>query len=189
MKEILPVILFLFASICSAEDWIYTGSSKEFIPTSSQLGENWSRSLIRTVNEGNEFKNFFQSTNPAASGVTTNYEIFRKKNEIRELSEVQFYFEDSAQGKQSYQLAILLFPNKGKLLSYFENTHPEHLEAPVFTTIIEGNHSCIFRLQNIYVRVSSEALSTECERIAGLVFNMIQLKQKGSNQAGDDNSE
>jgi hypothetical protein len=183
MKELLPVILLFLSSICCAEDWVYTGSSTEFIPVSRQLGEDWSRGLTSTSNEQNELKRFFQSAHPVDSGITTNYEIFRRKNRIRELSDVEFYFEDEALGKQTYRLVILLFPDKQKLETYWKASHPENIDSPVFTTVIEESHCCIFRLQNIYVKVSSKALSTECERIAGMVFNMIQLKQKGSNQS------
>lgn len=181
MNKLLSVLLLFLTTICSAQDWDYSGSSTEFIPISSQLGEGWSRGLTRTSNETNELKGFFQSAHPVDSGLTTNYEIFRRKNKIRELSDVEFYFQDEALGKQTYQLAILLFSDKEKLDVYWKATHPENLDSPVFTTLIEENHSCIFRLQNIYVRVSSKALSTECERIAGVVFNKIQHKQKRSN--------
>jgi len=183
MKKLLPVILLFLTSICCAEDWVYTGSSTEFIPASRQLGEGWSRSLILTSNQNNELKGLFQSAHPVDSGITTNYEIFRRKNDIRELSDVEFYFKDEALEKQAYQLVILLFSDKQKLETYWKASHPKNLDSPVFTTVIKESHCCIFRLQNIYVRVSSKALSTECERIAGMVFNMIQLKQKESNQS------
>ena len=189
MKELLPVLLFMIATICGAESWTYNGSSTEFIPLSRDLGENWSRSLIRTVSEENELKGLFQSTAPVALGPTTNYEIFRRKNKIRELSEVEFYFEGKSSGKQTYQMVILLFENHEDLELYWTETHPEQKESPVFTTLKNGIHGCIFRLQNIYVRVSSQALSTECERIAGMVFKTIELEQTKSNQSGDGNSE
>lgn len=183
MKELLPVILFLITTICSAEGRIYKGSAAEFIPVSSQLGENWSRSLIRTVNEKNELKDLFQSAHPVESGPTTSYEVFRRKNNIRELSDVEYFSDDEALEKQTYQLAIFLFPNQDTLATYWKASHSKHLDDSAFTTIIEGHNYCIFRLQNIYVRVSSIGLSTECERIAGLVFNMIQHQQNGSNQS------
>ena len=189
MKKILPVLLFFLATICGAESWTYNGSSTEFIPLSKDLGENWSRSLIRTINEENELKNLFQSTAPVDLGPTTNYEIFRRENKIRELSEVEFYLKDQAPEKQTYQMVILLFENQEDLERYWTTTHPEQIESPVFTTVKNGIHGCIFRLKNIYVRVSSRALSTECERIAGMVFNTIELKRNESNQTGDDNSE
>ncbi|MEM1221809.1 MAG: hypothetical protein AAGH40_03535, partial [Verrucomicrobiota bacterium] len=69
------------------------------------------------------------------------------------------------------------------LESYWAATHPEQKESPVFTTLKDGVHGCIFRLQNIYVRVSSKALSTECERIAGIAFDAIELKRKESNKS------
>ena len=189
MKKLFPVLLFFTATICGAEGWIYTGSTKEFVPASSQLGEGWSRSLIRTVNEGNELKGFFQSTHPVDSGLTTNYEIFRRENKIRELLETEYHFEGAAIGKQAYQLVIFLFEDHEGLDRYWKATHPEQPKSPVFTTEVKGTQSCVFRLQNIYVRVSSKALSTECERIAGMVFKSIETKENESNQAGDDNSE
>ena len=172
----------MIATICGAESWIYNGSSTEFIPLSRDLGENWSRSLVRTVSEENELKGLFQSTAPVALGPTTNYEIFRRENKIRELSEVEFYFEGKATGKQTYQMVIFLFEDHEDLERYWTKTHPEQKESPVFTTLKNGIHGCIFRLQNIYVRVSSQAFLTECERIAGIVFDAIEIKRNRSNQ-------
>jgi hypothetical protein len=183
MKNLLPVLLLLITTICNAGDWNYTGSATEFIPTSSQLGEGWSRSLIRTVNKENELKGLFQSTAPIELGPTTSYEMFRRDNKIRELSELEFYFEDEALGRQTYQLVIFLFPDTQELLHYWKKTHPEYSEVPVFTTVTQGTHACIFRLQNIYVRVSSKSLAAECERIAGLVFTSIQKQERESNQS------
>jgi hypothetical protein len=180
MKGLLSVLLFIITTTCSAGDWLYNGSSTEFIPVSHQLGDSWSRSLIRIVNEKNEFNGLFRAAHPVDSGVTTNYEIFRKKNKIRELSEVEFYFEDTNQKKQTYQMVIFLFQERQDLERFWNATHKGNLASPVFTALINGNHCCIFRLQNIYVRISSKALPTECERIAGLVFNMIQTNKKHS---------
>lgn len=183
MKEILPVILFLIATICNAEDWTYTGSSTEFIPLSRDLGDNWSRSLVRTVNEKNELKGLFQSTAPDEIGPTTNFEIFRRENKIREFSEVEFYLDDTAQGKQTYQLVILVFENRKGLEQYWKVVHEEHIGSPVFTTVTNETHSCIFRLNNIYVRVSSRSVLAECERIAGRVFKLVQVKENESNKS------
>ncbi|MGJ8637991.1 MAG: hypothetical protein ACSHYA_01240 [Opitutaceae bacterium] len=190
MQKLLPVLLFLVSTICCAEKWVYMGEAKDFIPVSSQIGNDWGRSLIITANEANEMNKIFSRSAPHEidMGITTSYEIFRRKNMIRELSEAKYYFKSSDLGKQTYQLVIFLFEDHEGLERYWNATHPEHLQSPVFTITTKGTHNCVFRLQNIYVRVASKSLSTECERIAGMVFNSI-LAEENESKVGNSNFE